>query len=181
MSTSAINRVYFIGIGGIGMSALARWFNSKEISVAGYDKTESKLTNTLIEEGIDVHFEDDLNSISDEFKSKEGTLIVYTPAVPVDHSELVYFQENEFEVKKRSEVLGMITKDHLTIAVAGTHGKTTTSSMIAHLLAGTRKGCTAFVGGIMTNTGTNLIIGDENAPFVAVSYTHLTLPTTPYV
>ncbi|MFK7951312.1 MAG: UDP-N-acetylmuramate--L-alanine ligase [Ekhidna sp.] len=166
MNISDINRVYFIGIGGIGMSALARWFSSKNITVAGYDKTESKLTKSLVEEGIEVHYEDDLSSISDDFKSKEGTLIVYTPAVPVDHSELLYFQENEFEVKKRSEVLGMITENHLTIAVAGTHGKTTTSSMIAHLLAGTRKGCTAFVGGIMTNTGTNLIIGDENAPMV---------------
>ncbi len=167
MNLNEVNRVYFIGIGGIGMSALARWFNAKkDIAIAGYDKTESTLTKKLVEEGIEVHYQDDVDSIPKEFKSKEGTLIVYTPAVPKDHSELLFFQENGFEVKKRSVVLGMITENHLTIAVAGTHGKTTTSSMIAHLLKDTRKGCTAFVGGIMTNTGTNLIIGDENAPFV---------------
>lgn len=166
MNLSEVNRAYFVGIGGIGMSALARWFNANGKTVAGYDKTESVLTQNLIEEGIDVHYEDNVDLINDEFKSKEGTLVVYTPAVPKGHSELLFFQEEAFEVKKRSEVLGMITKDHLTIAVAGTHGKTTTSSMIAHLLSGTRKGCTAFVGGLMTNTGTNLIIGDSNAPFV---------------
>jgi UDP-N-acetylmuramate--alanine ligase len=166
MNLSEINRIYFIGIGGIGMSALARWFNAKEITVAGYDKTESTLTQKLIEEGIEVHYEDNAELIGNEFQSKEGTLIVFTPAVPKDHTELVYFQENGFEVKKRAEVLGLITENHLTIAVAGTHGKTTTSSMIAHLLSGTRKGCSAFVGGIMTNTGTNLIIGDDKAPIV---------------
>lgn len=166
MNLQEINRVYFIGIGGIGMSALARWFKAKERAVAGYDKNESDLCKKLVEEGMDVHYKEDINSIEDQFKSKEGTLVVYTPAVPSEHAELVFFQENDFEVKKRSEVLGMITENHLTIAVAGTHGKTTTSSMIAHLLADTRKGCSAFVGGIMTNTGTNLIIGDENAPIV---------------
>lgn len=166
MKLSEVNNAYFIGIGGIGMSALARWFNANGTPVAGYDKTESDLTKKMVEEGIAIHYEDDLEMVGDDFKSKEGTLIVYTPAIPKDHTELVYFQENDFEVKKRSQVLGMITENSFTIAVAGTHGKTTTSSMIAHLLSGTRKGCSAFVGGIMTGIGTNIIIGDKTAPVV---------------
>ncbi len=166
MELKEVNSVYFIGIGGIGMSALARWFHAKKMPVAGYDKTESDLTKHLVEEGMDVHYEDQLDLIPDNFLKKEGTLIVYTPAVPIDHMELNYFRDNGFHVKKRSEVLGMITDNHFTIAVAGTHGKTTTTSMIAHLLSSTRKGCTAFVGGIMTNTGTNLIIGNAKAPVV---------------
>ncbi|WP_424963714.1 UDP-N-acetylmuramate--L-alanine ligase [Ekhidna sp.] len=166
MKLNEVNSAYFIGIGGIGMSALARWFHAKEKFVAGYDKTESELTKKLIEEGIDVHYEDQLDLIDDRFLEKEGTLIVYTPAIPQDHIELNYFRDNGFTVMKRSEVLGMITENHFTIAVAGTHGKTTTTSMIAHLLSHSRKGCSAFVGGIMANTGTNLIIGDDNAPVV---------------
>lgn len=166
MELKEVNSVYFIGIGGIGMSALARWFHAKKTPVAGYDKAESDLTKQLIEEGIEVHYHDQLDLIPDTFLEKEGTLVVYTPAIPTDHMELNYFQENGFQVKKRSEVLGMITANHFTIAVAGTHGKTTTTSMIAHLLSVSRKGCSAFVGGIMTNTGTNLMIGDSNAPVV---------------
>ncbi|SNT24201.1 UDP-N-acetylmuramate--L-alanine ligase [Ekhidna lutea] len=166
MKLAEVNSVYFIGIGGIGMSALARWFHAKQIPVAGYDKTESDLTKKLVEEGIDVHYEDQLDLIDDKFLAKEGTLVVYTPAIPAEHIELNYFRDNGFTVMKRSEVLGMITENHFTIAVAGTHGKTTTTSMIAHLLSHSRKGCSAFVGGIMANTGTNLIIGDENAPVV---------------
>ncbi|MEQ8903912.1 UDP-N-acetylmuramate--L-alanine ligase [Ekhidna sp.] len=166
MKLAEVNSAYFIGIGGIGMSALARWFHAKKIPVAGYDKTESDLTKKLIEEGIDVHYEDQLDLIDDKFLAKEGILVVYTPAIPAEHIELNYFRDNGFTVMKRSEVLGMITENHFTIAVAGTHGKTTTTSMIAHLLSHSRKGCSAFVGGIMANTGTNLIIGDENAPVV---------------
>lgn len=166
MELKEVNSVYFIGIGGIGMSALARWFYAKKTPVAGYDKTESDLTKQLVEEGIEVHYEDQLDMIPDAFLEKEGTLVVYTPAIPTDHMELNYFRDNGFSVKKRSEVLGMITADHYTIAVAGTHGKTTTTSMIAHLLSSTRKGCSAFVGGIMTNTGSNLIIGNAKAPVV---------------
>ncbi|WP_370087540.1 UDP-N-acetylmuramate--L-alanine ligase [Ekhidna sp.] len=166
MKLNEVNNAYFIGIGGIGMSALARWFQAKGKMVAGYDKTESDLTKKLIEEKIDVHYEDQLDLIDDKFLEKEGTLIVYTPAIPADHFELNYFRDNGFTVMKRSEVLGMITENHFTIAVAGTHGKTTTTSMIAHLLSHSRKGCSAFVGGIMANTGTNLIIGDDNAPIV---------------
>lgn len=166
MKLNEVNSAYFIGIGGIGMSALARWFQAKGKLVAGYDKTESDLTKKLVEEGIEVHYEDQLDLIDDKFLEKEGTLIVYTPAIPQDHIELNYFRDNGFTVMKRSEVLGMITENHFTIAVAGTHGKTTTTSMIAHLLSHSRKGCSAFVGGIMANTGTNLIIGDDNAPVV---------------
>ena len=166
MELKEVNNVYFIGIGGIGMSALARWFQAKKAPVAGYDKTESDLTKQLVEEGIEVHYEDQLDLIPNTFLEKEGTLIVYTPAIPEDHMELNYFRDNGFQVKKRSEVLGMITNSYYTIAVAGTHGKTTTSSMIAHLLSASRKGCSAFVGGIMTNTGTNLMIGDSKAPIV---------------
>lgn len=166
MKLNEVNRAYFVGIGGIGMSALARWFQANGKQVAGYDKTASDLTRTLEEEGMDVHYDDSLEMIPNEFLSNEGTLIIYTPAIPSDHMELNYFMDNHYSVMKRSEVLGMITENHYTIAVAGTHGKTTTTSMIAHLLSGSRKGCSAFVGGIMTNTGTNLVIGSKDAPVV---------------
>ncbi len=166
MKLKEVHRAYFIGIGGIGMSALARWFHAKNIVVAGYDKTETTLTKTLEQEGISIHYQDVLGFIPGDFLSIEGTLIVFTPAVPKDHLQLNYFKDNDYVVKKRSEVLGMITENHYTIAVAGTHGKTTTSSMIAHLLNGSRKGCTAFVGGIMSNTESNLIIGNDDAPIV---------------
>ncbi|MEQ9008739.1 MAG: Mur ligase domain-containing protein, partial [Ekhidna sp.] len=128
MKLAEVNSAYFIGIGGIGMSALARWFHAKKIPVAGYDKTESDLTKKLIEEGIDVHYEDQLDLIDDKFLAKEGILVVYTPAIPAEHIELNYFRDNGFTVMKRSEVLGMITENLFSIAVAGTHGKTTTTS-----------------------------------------------------
>lgn len=166
MNLADIHRVYFVGIGGIGMSALARWFNASDVAVAGYDKTETELTKKLVEEGIAVQYDDELSLIGNEFLEEEGTLIVYTPAIPEDHKGLTFFQEGNFEVMKRSEVLGVITKNSFTIAIAGTHGKTTTSSMVAHLLSGSRKGCSAFVGGIMTNTDSNLIIGSKTAPVV---------------
>lgn len=166
MKLTDVNRAYFIGIGGIGMSALARWFYANGTPVAGYDKTESSLTKKLVEEGMPVHYDDSLELIADEYLKSEGTLVVYTPAIPADHMEFNFFQEGGFEVMKRSEVLGMITENRYTIAVAGTHGKTTTTSMIAHLLSGSTKGCSAFVGGIMTNTNSNLIIGDKSAPIV---------------
>ncbi len=166
MNVKDIERVYFIGIGGIGMSALARWFHANKKQVAGFDRTETELTKTLVDEGIRVHYKDEPPLIPNEFLVKEGTLVVYTPAMPADHYELTFFKDGDFEVKKRSEIMGMLTEHQFTIAVAGTHGKTTTSSMIAHLLSASRKGCTAFVGGVMTNTGSNLIIGKKNAPIV---------------
>ncbi len=160
------DRIYFVGIGGIGMSALARWFIARGKAVAGYDRTETELTKALVEEGCLIHYDDDVLHIPTPFKGQDRTLVVYTPAIPTDHKELAFFKENNFELKKRSEVLGMLTKGHYTIAVAGTHGKTTTSSMIAHLLAGQSGGVNAFVGGIMSNYNSNLIIGDEDAPMV---------------
>lgn len=159
MELKAIHRVYFLGIGGIGMSALARYFNAAGKQVAGYDKTPTVLTEELMAEGIAVHFEDDVNLIPAAIKTtKQNTLIVYTPAIPQQHSELNYFIANGFEIKKRAEVLGLITADTFTIAVAGTHGKTTTSSLIAHLLRSAGIDCSAFLGGITQNYNTNLLI-----------------------
>lgn len=149
------------------MSALARWFHQRNIAVAGYDRTPTVLTNALMEEGIDIHYQDNLELIPSRFKVKDNTLVIFTPAVPASHKELLYFQQENFSLKKRSEVLGMISRGHFTVAVAGTHGKTTTSSMVTHLLAKSSGGCSAFVGGIMTNYNSNLIVGDEAAPVVA--------------
>jgi UDP-N-acetylmuramate--alanine ligase len=158
-----IHKVYFVGIGGIGMSALARWFNINGYKVAGYDKTSTPLTSQLEKEGIAIHFEDDLSKVAEEFKRKEDTLIIITPAIPKDHKELNFFQNNGFEIKKRSEVLGMITKEMYTIAIAGTHGKTTTSSMVAHLLTFAGLDCAAFLGGITANYNTNLLLNKKKA------------------
>ncbi len=167
MNLASIDSVYFVGIGGIGMSALARWFKTRGMNVAGYDRIQTPLTSKLEEEGIVVHYVDDTKFITTDFQDKSRTLVVYTPAIPSTHTELTYFLSNDYQVKKRSEVLGIITKDHYTVAVGGTHGKTTTSSMVAHLLAGSAKGTSAFVGGIMTNNGSNLIMGGPESPVVA--------------
>lgn len=166
MKIEDYDRIYFVGIGGIGMSALARWFVARGKAVAGYDRVETELTKTLVEEGCEVHYDDDVLQIPTPFKGQGGTLVVYTPAIPADHKEFTFFKENDFELKKRSEVLGMITQGNYTIAVAGTHGKTTTTSMIAHLLNGQSGGVSAFVGGIMTNYNSNLLIGDEDSPII---------------
>ncbi len=166
MELDKIDTVYFIGIGGIGMSSIARWFKKRGKRVAGYDRVKTPLTEELEAEGIWIHYEDKVKDIPMAFMEKDWALIVYTPAIPAAHTELVHFQSKGFEVKKRSEVLGIISKGHNCIAVGGTHGKTTTSSMIAHILKHSEKGCSAFVGGIMTNYNTNLLIGDENAPVV---------------
>jgi UDP-N-acetylmuramate--alanine ligase len=157
MSLKEIHNVYFIGIGGIGMSALARYFKFIKKNVAGYDKTETPLTQELAAMGIDIHYSDDVAAINDLYKHTESTLVVYTPAVPDGHSEYQYFLANSFEVKKRSEVLGMITKDTFCFAVAGTHGKTTTSSILAHLLNETGTSFTAFLGGISEDFNSNFL------------------------
>lgn len=155
-SINDIKRIYFIGIGGIGMSALARYFNSLGKYVSGYDKTETKLTLQLAGEGIDVHYTDDV-SLAD----KEADIVVYTPAIPASHKELEYFRSQGKPVLKRSDVLSIITKDTMNICVAGTHGKTTISSMIAHLLRATGYGCNAFLGGIAVNYDSNYWSSDR--------------------
>jgi len=156
MNLNQIQNVYFIGIGGIGMSALARYFKNIGKQVSGYDKTPSMLTNELIESGINIHFEDNINLIPEGY-FVENTLVVITPAVPRTHSEWNYFLEREYQVKKRAEVLGIITKDTFCFAVAGTHGKTTTSSILGHVLYESGADVTAFVGGIVENYNSNLI------------------------
>lgn len=152
-----IHNVYFIGIGGIGMSALARYFKFIKKKVAGYDKTETPLTQELGRLGIAIHYEDDLSSIAPAYLNADDTLIVYTPAVPTSHLEYQYFLKNGFEIKKRSEVLGLVTKDTFCFAVAGTHGKTTTSSILAHLLKETGTPLTAFLGGISEDFDSNFL------------------------
>jgi UDP-N-acetylmuramate--alanine ligase len=156
-----IKRIYFIGIGGIGMSALARYFNTQGIIVSGYDKTPTVLTQDLEKEGIQIHFEDDINQVD-----KAATVIVYTPAIPADHKELNYFKDNNYLVVKRSDVLNWITENAFTIAIAGTHGKTTTTSMTAHILRHTGYGCNAFLGGIASNYNTNFWSHEKNVVVV---------------
>lgn len=156
MNLNQIHNVYFIGIGGIGMSALARYFKSIGKNVSGYDKTETELTNELIESGIDIHYKDDIGLIPIEYYV-ENTLVVITPAVPTTHSQWNYFLEREYVVKKRAEILGLITKDTFCFAVAGTHGKTTTSSILGHILYESGADVTSFLGGIVENYNSNLI------------------------
>ena len=156
-----IKNIYFIGIGGIGMSALARYFNTQGVKVSGYDKTPTLLTDDLIKEGIQIHFEDDLNQID-----KEATVIVYTPAIPSDHSELNFYRDNGYNVVKRSDVLQWVTENAFTIGIAGTHGKTTTTSMTAHILRHTEYGCNAFLGGIASNYNTNFWSHEKNVVVV---------------
>lgn len=145
---SGFKNVYFIGIGGIGMSALARYFNNLGFKVAGYDKSDSDLTNKLEAEGCLIHYGDLGDEIPNEFKNKTTTFVVFTPAIPEDMMELVYFISNEFKVYKRSEVLGILTRQSKGLCVAGTHGKTTTSSMLAHILDHSSWKCNAFLGGL---------------------------------
>jgi UDP-N-acetylmuramate--alanine ligase len=156
MNLNQIHNVYFVGIGGIGMSALARYFKNIGKQVCGYDKTPSMLTNELMESGIDIHFDDNIELIPSDF-TPETTLVIITPAVPKSHLEWNYFLNQNYEVKKRAEVLGIITKDTFSFAVAGTHGKTTTSSILGHILYESGADVTAFIGGIVENYNSNLI------------------------
>jgi len=156
MNLNQIHNVYFIGIGGIGMSALARYFKTIGKNVSGYDKTETELTRELEQSGINIHFEDNINLIPTDYFT-ENTLVIITPAVPITHSEWNYFLERDFNVKKRAEVLGIITKDTFCFAVAGTHGKTTTSSILGHILYESGADVTSFLGGIVENYNSNLI------------------------
>lgn len=167
MDINTIKAVYFIGAGGIGMSALVRYFLSKGKHVAGYDKTPSELTHKLEEEGANIHYEENVSLIPDTCKDPDSTLVVYTPAIPADHKELCHFRENNFEIHKRAQVLGMITRTEKGICVAGTHGKTTTSTMAAYLIDHSHVGCNAFLGGISKNYGTNLLLS-EKSEFVVI-------------
>jgi len=165
MNLKEIHSVYFIGIGGIGMSAVARYFNEKGISVEGYDKVKTELTSQLESEGMRIHYTDSLNMVSIDIQDtskKDHVLIVYTPAISADHSELSYFVSNNYTVMKRSEVLGLITENTYTIAVAGTHGKTTTSSMITYVLKSSGYACDAFLGGIITDYNSNVVFSEKS-------------------
>jgi len=160
MKLEQYDSVYFLGIGGIGMSAIARWFKHKGLRVAGYDRTPTPLTHELLEEGMEIHFEDRIEFIPG-YISKEKTLVVFTPAIPKNHVEHAYLKDLGFTILKRSEVLGLLTKSYKTIAVAGTHGKTTTSSLIAHILKSAGVNMVGFLGGITTNYDSNLVMEGE--------------------
>ena len=162
MNIKDIKAVYFIGAGGIGMSAIARYFIKKGLVVAGYDKTPSDLTKRLEKEGMLIHYEENLNEIPHACKRKESCLVVYTPAIPEEHQELQYFRNNGFDIQKRAQVLGTLTQAHKGLCVAGTHGKTTTSTMCAHIMHQSQFDCNAFLGGISKNYGTNYILSDSD-------------------
>ena len=162
MNINDIKSVYFVGAGGIGMSAIARYFLKKGLVVGGYDKTPSDLTRQLEKEGMFIHYEEDINQIPQACKNKQECLVIYTPAIPAEHKELCYFQENGFEIQKRAQVLGTLTKTHKGLCVAGTHGKTTTSTMCAHIMHQSHLDCNAFLGGISKNYGTNYILSDSD-------------------
>ena len=162
MELKDIKAVYFIGAGGIGMSAIARYFINKGLVVAGYDRTPSDLTHRLEKEGMVIHYEEDIEDIPHACKKPESCLIIYTPAIPADNKELLYFRENGFVIQKRAQVLGTLTPAHKGLCFAGTHGKTTTSTMCAHLMHQSHLDCNAFLGGISKNYGTNYILSNES-------------------
>lgn len=162
MELKDIKSVYFVGAGGIGMSAIARYFLHIGVVVAGYDKTPSALTKELEKEGMDIHYEENVALIPAACKDASSTLVIYTPAIPQEHQELVYFHENGFTIEKRAQVLGTLTRSHKGLCVAGTHGKTTTSTMCAHIMHQSHIDCNAFLGGISKNYGTNYILSDHS-------------------
>ncbi len=175
--------IYFVGAGGIGMAALVRYFLSQGCAVAGYDRTRTELTDTLVAEGAQITYDDSVKEIPEQFRNPDDTLVVYTPAIPDSHPGLTFFRENGFEVLKRAAVLGMITRNTRGLCFAGTHGKTTTSSMAAHILHNTSIGCNAFLGGILRNYNSNLLLS-ETSPYTVIeadeydrSFHHL----TPYI
>ena len=167
MELKDIKSVYFVGAGGIGMSAIARYFISKGLVDGGYDKTPSALTKRLESEGMLIHYEENVDEIPHACRDPKSTLVVYTPAIPTEHEELVFFRENNFEIEKRAQVLGSLTRLHKGLCVAGTHGKTTTSTMTAHILHQSHLDCNAFLGGISKNYGTNYILS-ETSEFVVI-------------
>ena len=154
--------VYFVGIGGIGMSAIARYFLHQGLVVGGYDRTPSELTRRLEAEGAQIHYEENVDLIPAACKDKASTLVIYTPAIPAQHQELVFFREGGFDIQKRAQVLGTLTRSNKGLCVAGTHGKTTTSSMAAHILHQSTVDCNAFLGGITKNYGTNYILSQKS-------------------
>lgn len=157
-----LQAVYFIGAGGIGMSAIARYFIKKGLVVAGYDKTPSPLTKQLEKEGMIIHYEEDVNEIPHACRKPDSCMVIYTPAIPAEHQELQWFRANGFDIQKRSQVLGALTRQHKGLCVAGTHGKTTTSSMCAHIMHQSHLDCNAFLGGITKNYNTNYILSDSD-------------------
>ena len=154
--------VYFVGAGGIGMSAIARYFLHRGVVVAGYDKTPSELTRQLEREGMLIHYEEDVEQIPAACRQKDSCLVIYTPAIPAEHKELVFFREQGFDIQKRAQVLGTLTRTHKGLCFAGTHGKTTTSTMCAHIMHQSHLDCNAFLGGISKNYGTNYILSDSD-------------------
>ncbi len=162
MEIKDIRAVYFIGAGGIGMSAIARYFIKRGLVVAGYDRTPTPLTTRLEKEGMLIHYEENVDEIPHACKKPESCLVIYTPAIPASHQELIYFRENGFKIQKRAQVLGELTRMHKGLCVAGTHGKTSTSTMCAHIMNQSSLGCNAFLGGISKNYGTNYILSDTS-------------------
>ncbi len=162
MEIKDIKAVYFVGAGGIGMSAIARYFMNKGLVVAGYDKTPSNLTRQLEKEGMIIHYEENIDEIPQVCRHPESCLVIYTPAIPEQHLELQYFRQHDFDIQKRAQVLGTLTRQHKGLCVAGTHGKTTTSTMCAHIMHQSHLDCNAFLGGISKNYGTNYILSDSD-------------------
>ena len=162
MNTKDIKSVYFVGAGGIGMSAIARYFIRKGLVVAGYDKTPSALTQQLEKEGMLIHYEENVDEIPQACRDKNHCLVVFTPAIPEQHAELQYFRNGGFDIQKRAQVLGTLTRSHKGLCFAGTHGKTTTSTMCAHIMHQSTPDCNAFLGGISKNYGSNYILSDHS-------------------